>query len=150
MIDCVSLRTRAMAAAAVALVVAATPAHATNCTINPQSVNFGQYDPLSISASDTAATISITCDVETPFEIALGPGAGSYSARTMTGGADAMVYNLYIDPQRATVWGDGSGGSSTVSAVSAQADFTVYARAPARQNLTPGLYADTIMVTVTY
>lgn len=61
-----------------------------------------------------------------------------------------MAYNLFIDPQRVMVWGDGTGGSNTVSAMSAEHDFPVYARAPARQNLTPGSYTDIISVTVTY
>ncbi|MEI9849937.1 MAG: spore coat U domain-containing protein [Sphingomonas sp.] len=113
-------------------------------------MNFGQYDPFGNATSDTAATITVTCDAETAFEIALGPGAGSYAARTMTGGAEAMAYNLYIDPQRTVVWGDGTEGTSTVSAVSVRGDFTVYARAPARQNLTPGIYTDIVSVTVTY
>lgn len=141
---------RSLGPAMLALLFAAAPAQAANCTVSPQNLSFGLYDPLSSSTSDTVATITVTCDAETAFEIALGPGAGSYAARTMAGGADTMVYNLYLDPQRTLVWGDGSGGSNTVAAVSAQSAFTVYARAPARQNLTPGIYADVISVTVTY
>ncbi len=140
---------RSAVPAALAVMVAA-PAQAASCTVSPQSLDFGRYDPFASSSLDTVATINVTCDVETAFEIALGTGAGSYDARTMTGGADAMRYNLFIDPQRVIVWGDGTGGSNTVSAVSARHDFTVYGRAPARQNLTPGSYTDVISVTVTY
>lgn len=141
---------RPVAPAMLALLFAAAPARAANCTVSPQNLSFGLYDPLSNSTSDTVATITVDCDAETAFEIALGPGAGSYAARTMAGGADTMAYNLYVDPQRTLVWGDGTGGSGTVGAVSAQAAFTVYARAPARQNLRPGIYADIVSVTVTY
>lgn len=141
---------RRAAPTVLALLFVAAPAGAANCTVSPQNLSFGLYDPFSSATSDTVATITVTCDVETPFEIALGPGAGSYAARTMAGGTDTMIYNLYVDPQRTVVWGDGTGGSNTVSAVSARADFTVYARAPARQNLTPGIYADVVSVTVTY
>lgn len=138
------------APAVLALLFAAAPAAAASCTVSPQNPSFGVYDPFSSSASDTAATITVTCDTETAFEIALGPGEGSYAARTMSAGPDTMAYNLYVDPQRTMVWGDGTGGSNTVSAVSARSDITVYARAPARQNLRPGSYADVVSVTVTY
>ena len=141
---------RPVAPAMLALLFVAGPARAANCTVSPQNLSFSLYDTFSNSASDTVATITVDCDAETAFEIALGPGAGSYAARTMAGGADTMVYNLYVDPQRTLVWGDGTGGSNTVAAVSAQGAFTVYARAPAGQNLRPGIYADVVSVTVTY
>lgn len=141
---------RPVVPAVLALLFAVAPARAADCSVSPQNLSFGLYDPFSSSTSDTVATITVTCDVVTPYEIALGPGAGSYSARTMAAGPDTMAYNLYIDPQRTIVWGDGTGGSNTVSAVSAQGHFTVYARAPARQNLRPGIYADVVSVTVTY
>ncbi len=74
-----------------ALLFAAAPAGAANCTVSPQNLSFGVYDPFSSSTSDTVATITVTCDAETPFEIALGPGAGSYAVRTMSAGPDAMA-----------------------------------------------------------
>jgi spore coat protein U-like protein len=137
-------------AAVLVLLAAAGPARAANCTVSPQNLGFGLYDTLSGAPSDTVATIAVDCDEETAFEIALGPGTGSYSSRTMTGGPDSMAYNLYIDPQRVMVWGDGTGGSSTVGAVSVRRDFTVYGRAPAQQNLRAGSYSDVVSVTVTY
>lgn len=143
-------KAQAVVPAVLASLFAATPARAATCTVSPQNLSFGLYDPLSSSTSDTVATITVTCDAETAFEIALGPGSGSYAARTMTAGPDTMVYNLYIDPQRTLVWGDGMGGSNTVGAVSAQRDFSVYARAPALQNLRPGVYGDSVAITVTY
>ncbi len=139
-----------IALAAIPLLLTALPAQAASCTVSPQEVNFGQYDPFSASAAETVANIAVTCDVETAFEIALGLGGGSYAARIMTSGADMMLYNLYADPQRTITWGDGSGGSNTVSAVTASRDFPVYGRVQPRQNLPAGAYADIIVVTVTY
>lgn len=141
---------RVVAPVALALLLVAAPARATNCAVSPESLSFGVYDVFSNSASDTAATITVACDAETAFEIALGSGAGTVAARTMAAGTDTMAYNLYIDPQRTRVWGEGSGASDTVSAVAAQGYFTVYARAPAGQNLRPGIYVDVVSVTVTY
>lgn len=133
-----------------AVVLSASPAMAAVCSVSPQSLAFGSYDTFSTAPTDSAATITITCDSETAFEITLGPGTGSYAARQMPGTSDMLAYNLYIDPQRVLVWGDGTGGTSTVSAVVANGVFTVYGRAFARQNLTPGSYADIISVTITY
>ncbi|UZK69059.1 spore coat U domain-containing protein [Sphingomonas sp. S1-29] len=126
------------------------PALAANCSVSSESLNFGQYDPFSSAPSDAASTITVSCDAETAFEIAVTPGAGSYAARTMTHGDDVMAYNLYIDPQRTAVWGDGTGSTSAVSAIASRGDFTIYGRAPAGQNLRPGLYTDTLSITVTY
>ena len=132
------------------LLITPGAAHAASCTVSPENVNFGQYDPFSPSSLNTVANIRITCDVATSFDIALGPGAGSYATRTMTGSAGTMDYNLYSDPQRLLVWGDGTGGSGTVSALSAGADFAVYARAREGQNLPVGSYTDVVTITVTY
>ena len=71
----------------------------------------------------------------------------------MTGGAQALLYNLYIDPAHSRVWGDGTNGSSTVSstAVATSTAIPVYARAPARQTqLKPGSYSDILWVSITY
>jgi spore coat protein U-like protein len=61
-----------------------------------------------------------------------------------------LTYNLYTDASRLISWGDGSGGSSTVSMTGAAADIPVYGRMAARQNVPAGAYADTIVVTITY
>lgn len=132
------------------LLLLAMPAQAASCRVSPQDVHFGQYDPTSASPTETVGNITITCDVQTAFEIALGPGTGTYAARTMTSGANAMTYNLYSDPQRTIVWGDGGGGSNTVSAATVEHDFPVYGRATARQNLPAGAYTDIVTITVTY
>jgi spore coat protein U-like protein len=113
----------------------------------------GRYDPFASAPQDAVTSIAISCDVETSVVIAIGPGNGDYGARTMTGGAQALLYNLYIDPAHSRVWGDGTNGSSTVSstAVATSTAIPVYARAPARQTqLKPGSYSDILWVSITY
>lgn len=129
---------------------AAAPALGATCDITPQSVSFGAYDPTQVNDLDGVGTISIVCDVEVSVTITLDTGAGTYAARTMTGGADLLRYNLFTGPQRITVWGDGSGGSATVQATMQSQDFTIYGTIPARQNVAAGAYADTVVVTITY
>ncbi|HYI48436.1 MAG TPA: spore coat U domain-containing protein [Allosphingosinicella sp.] len=129
----------------------AAPAWAATCDITPQSVSFGAYDPTEAGDLDGVGTVSIDCDVEVSVTITLSTGAaGSYAPRTMAGGADHIRYNLFTGPQRVVVWGDGSGGSATVSATMQNQDFTIYGTIPARQNVGAGAYADTVVVTITY
>jgi spore coat protein U-like protein len=124
-------------------------AHAAACSVSPQGVNFGTYDPFGSSPLEGVGNINVSCDVATNFSISLGTGTGSYSTRLMSSGANQMNYNLYRDPARLLVWGDGTANTSTVSA-EAGGDFTVYARAVSGQNLPAGSYSDILIVTVTY
>jgi len=74
------------------------------------------------------------------------------------GGADTLRYNLYTTAALATLFGDGTTGSTMpgtgagLAAANAVA-VTVYGQVPdtaANQAVTPGAYTDTIGVTVTY
>jgi spore coat protein U-like protein len=136
-----------------AFLILAAPASAATCSVSPQQLSLGRYDPFATAPQDAVTGIAISCDVETSVVIAIGPGNGDYGARTMTGGAQALLYNLYIDPAHSRVWGDGTNGSSTVSstAVATSTAIPVYARAPARQTqLKPGSYTDILWVNITY
>lgn len=144
---------RSAIAAAFAFLILAAPASAATCSVSPQQLSLGRYDPFASAPQDAVTSIAISCDVETSVVIAIGPGNGDYGARTMTGGAQALLYNLYIDPAHSRVWGDGTNGSSTVSstAVATSTAIPVYARAPARQTqLKPGSYSDILWVSITY
>lgn len=69
-----------------------------------------------------------------------------------------LAYNLYVDAARTIPWGNGLSGTGTISdsykipgSGAETRNYTVYARAPARQlNPGGGSYLDTITVTVTY
>ncbi|EQB03637.1 hypothetical protein L286_11465 [Sphingobium sp. HDIP04] len=82
-------------------------------------------------------------------------GSGAFSQRRLRRGTDSLAYNLYTDAARTQIWGDGTGGSTRVTRnFAALLNFTdtmtVYARLPARQNVSAGSYSDTMIVTVTY
>lgn len=144
---------RSAITAAFAFLILAAPASAATCSVSPQQLSLGRYDPFASAPQDAVTSIAISCDVETSVVVAIGPGNGDYGARTMTGGAQALLYNLYIDPAHSRVWGDGTNGSSTVSstAVATSTAIPVYARAPARQTqLKPGSYSDILWVSITY
>lgn len=67
-----------------------------------------------------------------------------------------LRYNLYLDPARTRVWGDGTAGSvwrlASPHPAFAHTRFVVpvYAAVTAAQNVPAGAYGDTIVVTLIY
>lgn len=120
------------------------------CTVTTTSLTFSVYDVFSTLSEDITGTVTVKCSPAVPYVLALSPGAGSYTSRVMENGQHTLIYNLYIDAARLTVWGDGSGGTATVNGNAEEATYTVYGRVPARQNVQMGEYADTLIATVTY
>lgn len=125
------------------------------CSVNTQALGYGDYNVFSNQHLESVATISITCDAVSSYDIALSPGgSGSYAARSMANGAHRLNYNLYTDAARNTIWGDGTSGTVTVSGTfsitSTASNHTIYGRIPARQNAYIGSYSDTVTVTVSF
>ena len=117
---------------------------------------FGVYTPG--AQTDATTTFTATCTTGTPYSLKLDVGTGSgatFATRRMTdtvGGVATLDYGLYSDAGRSTVWGDGTGGSSTVDSngTGVLQTFTVYGRIPSSAAATIGTYVDTITVTATY
>ncbi|QIL03193.1 spore coat protein U domain-containing protein [Sphingomonas sinipercae] len=124
-------------------VASAAPA----CGLQSVGVNFGAYSPLSGSSTDGVGQIRVSCDASTTYTIRLESG-GNPSARGMTGGSDVLQYQLYTDAGRFTAWGDGAAGTSTMVSDQVHGIFPVYGRIPGGQNVRPGTYTDTIVVTL--
>jgi len=127
-----------------------------NCSVSSSPVAFGSVDVLSGTNYDATGNVSVTCTNGTAWSAAAGLGAGTgatFASRKMAAGANLLNYSLYTNAGRTTVWGDGSGGTATVSNTgtgSAQS-FTVYGRVPLGQTAAQaGAYSDTVLVTVTY
>lgn len=145
-----ALRRLAPIAVAGVVLVHAAPAAAVTCTVTPQAVAFNAYDTLSASPSDGVGNVRVSCDSAASFTVSLSAGSGSYSQRIMTGGAGQLGYNLYTESARVSVWGDGLGATSNVSASGTTVDLAVYGRVPAQQNVAANSYGDTVTVTVSY
>jgi spore coat protein U-like protein len=135
---------------AATLAITAQQAWGAQCSLSAQGVEFGSYDVFSNTSLDSTGNIAVTCDVDTAYSIALSPGGGSYASRSMLNGSHVLNYNLYADAARATIWGDGTSGTSTVSGSGTTANHTVYGRVSARQNAYVGSYSDSITVTVNF
>jgi spore coat protein U-like protein len=129
----------------------ATPSvHAAGCSVSTVGLNFGNYDVFSTLDDDITGTISVNCQASTSYSISLSSGTGTYSARTLLSAGNLLNYNLYLDPTRLTIWGDGSAATGTVSDTGMTGIYTVYGRIPARQNAVVGIYADIVTVTVAF
>jgi spore coat protein U-like protein len=143
--------------AALALGLASSPAGA--CTISAVGVAFGAYNPQSAANDDGTGTVNLACppSVMAPIVALSKGGSPTYSPRRMTGGAFTLTYNLYTTAARTTVWGDGTGGTVTVTLTGGTVSGgvrnfsrTIYGRAPGSQNVGAGAYSDTITLTVTF
>ncbi len=80
--------------------------------------------------------------------------SATFRPRAMQLGADQLQYNLYLDPSRSTVWGDGSAGTSQYGPSSppnaSSVLLNIYGRMPARQNVRAGSYSDTVVITIVF
>lgn len=135
----------------------ATPAAA--CTISSTGVAFGAYDPRATGHNNGTGTISVACPTNiTAPVVQLSTGqSGTYSTRRMSSGGWTLNYNLYTNSGRTVIWGNGTGGSQslslsggTVSGGQRRFSRTIYGRIPALQNVGAGSYGDTMVMTVIF
>jgi spore coat protein U-like protein len=151
-----SLRHVAAALILCATVLAPLVGRAHNCSITASPLDFGSYDSESLTHHDVTGTIRARCSAQVPFAILqLSPGSsGDAMNREMISMNGVLAYNLYTDPSRTQVWGDGSGGSAVIRRVPARGQrrwsIPVYGRIAAGQNPWPGSYADNIVVTIIF
>ncbi len=130
------------------------------CNVSVTGVNFGPYDAASLLPADSTGSVSVSCDQNPPADITvtIGPSgsSGAFNPRSMRNGSgpERLNYNLYTDASRTVVWGDGT--SNTTAVVIRRVNrnrvqtATIYARTPAGQDVPPGVYADSLVVTILY
>ncbi|MBZ9978058.1 spore coat protein U domain-containing protein [Mesorhizobium sp. BR-1-1-10] len=130
--------------------VAATVA--ANCLVGTQDVDFGPKGVLSDNV-DATGQVSVTCTPGTTYTVGLSNGltGTAPTTRRMTLGTQAVTYGLYRDANRSQSWGN-TVGTNTVAGTgggTAQ-NLPVYGRVPPQATPSPGVYTDTVVVTVTY
>ena len=143
---------------AAAMLAGSCATHAA-CTVALGNLSFGPYDPLSSSPATTSGNATVTCPDTPPptVTIQLSPSAvsGGFFPRRMRNavGSDVLDYNFYADTGAATIWGDGTGGTTTRSQkVNKNAPWSVtfYGRIAPNQDVTPGSYSDTLTITIVF
>ncbi|HUP65850.1 MAG TPA: spore coat U domain-containing protein [Thermoanaerobaculia bacterium] len=141
-----------------AMVLMAAPSMA-NCswTILPSSFDFGAYSVFGSGTPSAVSSIGISCSPPATATITLSRGtqSTSFSPRTArSSSGETMSYNLYLDAAGTQIWGDGSGGSQTLSFTSLPGDRelegTIYGRLFPQQDAAVGIYNDFITVTVSW
>jgi spore coat protein U-like protein len=118
------------------------------CSIDVSSdVVFGVYDVFALAPLTTTVALRMSCPRGATVTISKG-NAPTYDPRLMSNGTDVLQYNLFLDPGYASIWGDGTGGTRSYITATGNARATIYARIPAGQEVTPGVYSDSLVVTV--
>lgn len=152
---------------AVMLALAALPAAAATwtCSVSATGPVFGIYNPFATTPDEENGAVNATCTllsgnaatVTLTDSFSTG-SSGNYTNRTLLSGANVLDYNLYYDAGYTEIRGNGTGGSQTGGATlnltsanpTQTATGTIYGRIPAGQNVAPGTYTDTIVVTITF
>ncbi len=134
---------------------------AARCNVTATPVSFGSYDPLSTVPLDSTGKISVTCrnPPQQPLTVTIQfneGGSANFSQRSMiplSGGTDRLLYNLFTNASTSVIFGDGSGGSATLSRTidrNTPWSVTVYGRMPPLQNVSAGAYSDNLTVTILF
>lgn len=142
-----------LAAFAALAALSLAPAAYADCTVTAGSLSFGSYDVFSSTALDSVATITYSCSapaVSPTLSLSRG-GAPTFSPRQLLQGTNALSYNLFLDAARTTIWGDGTGGTSTFAcSLGTNLTASVYGRIFALQNVPAGSYSDSITATIVF
>ena len=150
------------------VLITARPVHA-GCTVSSSGLAFGAYQALALvgklSSADVSSTgiVSVVCFGTTTggdYTIALGPSMVGSGDRISTrylanlNGGELLMFNLYTDYNRSTVWGDGTTGavlSGSIAAGTGNQSQAVYGKIPAGQHrLRAGGFSGALTMTVTY
>ena len=127
---------------------------ADSCQLNSvPTIAFGTLDPL--IDNDAQGDIVWVCTAGTTTVITLnGGGSGDINNRSMTG-PGSLPYQLYTDPGRSQVFGDGTTGNTVgVSGVGYASPGSVWVYGRVAQAdagaATNGNYNDTVVVTIVF
>jgi spore coat protein U-like protein len=138
--------------------VSATVKH--SCSIDTNPMAFGAYDGVVANAStalEATATVISTCTSGATAVITM--NAGTYAGlgsddtpiRRMTSGAgNYLVYQVYSDVARKTVWGNTAPTGVGIAGTGSPQTHKVYGSIPSAQIVPKGEYSDQIIVTITY
>ena len=122
------------------------------CDVSATDLDFGTAGLLDANI-DTTGTISVRCTTGTDYRVGLNgglAGAGAPDQRRMSNGASSVRYGIYRDAARTQGWGDAPGNSVSGIGNGNFQNYTTYGRVFPQASPPPGVYTDTIVVTVDY
>jgi spore coat protein U-like protein len=129
------------------------------CIVDVTSQTTMTFDLSGVAAAvapfDATTTLAWRCSAGFNTAISIGPGGSAdQENRALLFGAIPLAYNLYTDNTFGTIWGDGTGTTSTVPvAGTGMANIgttTVFGRIPLAdaQAAVTGIYNDSVLVTI--
>jgi len=125
----------------------------TTCSVTTNDLNFGTVGALT-AVKDSSTTLSPLCTNGTPYSIGLNGGlslATDPTQRKMTKLTEFVLYGLYRNSARTLPFGNTIGVNTLAGTGSGLAQSVpVYGRIQPQTTPSPGVYNDTIVVTLTY
>jgi len=129
------------------------------CLVTATPMSFPSYTAGAGPVYATA-TLNVRCTNGAQYAVGLSAGStagASFAQRLLADGASTLQYNLYLQSNHTSIWGDGSAGTSIIvgnsTGFGTPVPLTVYGEVPdtaANQAAGPGVYTDTILVVLTY
>ncbi|VVD64033.1 Csu type fimbrial protein [Pandoraea anhela] len=123
-----------------------------NCTIAAANITFATQSALE-SPVASSGQLTVQCTKNDAFRVSLSGGLlGTVTARKMTGLTSSVGYQLYLDSSYATIWGDGTAGTSQLTGVGTGLIqvIPIFALVPAQSTPAPGVYTDTVTATIQF
>jgi len=128
------------------------------CTVSGSTLNFGNaLNPVNAGAAvDAISTLTVQCTATTPFSLSLNAGANAggstdFTGRVLKSGSYSLPYQLYVDSGRTSIWGNGTGSATYNSQGTGNPQSVlIYGRLPSLTGAPPGVYTDTVTVTISY
>ncbi len=137
-----------------------------NFTAGRGAVNFGQINPLqNAPISNISHLLTVSCNGVSVYQYAFKLSAGGdgnygpYRHMIHTNNISKLNYNIYMDPQRTLIWGDGTSGTAISTGNNPMGgcqqpfpcNFQAYGFIPLPQlNAKSGVYSATITATFEY
>jgi spore coat protein U-like protein len=121
------------------------------CTLNGGSISFGQYTSGQAGDLDAVGQINYAnCNGTLRFELDAGTGGGNTANRQMSKGGDRLRYQLYQNQARSIVFGSGNEARTEITVGTQTSRIEVFGRIFGGQLASPGSYADTVNITLTF
>jgi spore coat protein U-like protein len=135
------------ASATTNLTVTANVANICTISTNPGNVDFGTYDPTSLTDNATGQTsFRYKCTRGTSYKV--------YITRTnqmLKGGLDPLNYELYSDTSRTNVFPKlNAEASGQTSANNGEVTMDIYGKIPHSQNVEAGVHTEIDVITIEY
>ena len=127
-----------------------------SCIVAATPIAFGSYNSTSAAPLDISGTVTTLCSNGTSYGVSMNAGTGvgaTLTTRKMTAiSGTTLNYGTFTDAAHTSTWGDGTGGTATVTGIGTGLPqvANAYGRVFPGQTSSTGAYADTITVTVTY